>query len=760
MVAYRLKINGVQYDNFREITISKERNKPGQFEFVLFNIPTVDYSSNINYNKKVTVEEWDTDTAIYTRIFKGYIRTVEKISFRNSRITGYSPMIRLYDRVWTERQEYVNVPNNIIISAIASGVMGVGTNSITAPTTTRFELDNKLISAVQLTNIHSAELWEDEDGLGNDTLNFALSRYAATSVKTLSIGTNCNISNDQIDNDKIFNCITVLGTGDGINQVTSATYGFCYYLTTLSSNITAIDTSITINNSSGFSATNGIIYINNEKILYANRTGNTLYNLTRGYEGTTAEMHSSGMRVWYAGTTVTEYTKSNPAMNSSVNLYGIREYTYYDKRIIRNLTGDPCEACGKVAEKLFDKFYTPVRTITLTNKKIKLGVLDVGKTITVIDSQTGLNADFKIYSIKIVNKRNEGRELEIVVNNLKYNSETSIDELKKDIDISGIYEQGATNIYAISEAENCDVSHPVSMRFFIPNEAVAINKVLLNFKMKNYRAYSQTTSKESSHTHVIPSLNVNASTTTVNSDLSKVTGSGGENAAVGINYGWTTIATVSPGNNDGEKIWFHIAITDPDVRPGDLNSIFVKIVSSSGVTYPNNTDKQTCRLVRGYGYTSGPLLALHGSCCIVIPENPYMRTYTIQAKITGSASGEYPFYCDIQYSYMLFDRHHHSITGVTTQSDTSNHGSAHNHGLSFGIYEETLTGGQVTVAVGEDGGSMTDIGTFGADQTELDITSNVQDIGVGNWCDIRFTPNKNMRIESNAYIQIYIESKI
>jgi hypothetical protein len=54
---------------------------------------------------------------------------------------------------------------------------------------------------------------------------------------------------------------------------------------------------------------------------------------------------------------------------------------------------------------------------------------------------------------------------------------------------------------------------------------------------------------------------------------------------------------------------------------------------------------------------------------------------------------------------------------------------------------------------------MTLKGTYTTDQTEIDLTTEVLAIGAGKWVDIQFRPNKNMRIESNAYVQIFINSE-
>jgi len=85
---------------------------------------------------------------------------------------------------------------------------------------------------------------------------------------------------------------------------------------------------------------------------------------------------------------------------------------------------------------------------------------------------------------------------------------------------------------------------------------------------------------------------------------------------------------------------------------------------------------------------------------------------------------------------------------------TTNAGSTHTHGITYGIYEETLTSPSVVVAAGVIGGE-TSVGTYTSDQNDIDITSKIS----SGWNNVKFTPNKRMRIEADIYIQIFIESK-
>jgi len=734
---WRLKLNGVEYTSYRQLKFTKERNKLGYIEFVMFSCEASDYTNNIDYNKKIELDEYDDATASYRNVFKGYIRTVEKASFNKSKVTGFSPAIKLFDRTWDTRQEYTNIASDVIFSAIASGIMNVGTNAITNVITTRFDLDNKLRSVAKIANVNNAEWWEGEDGLGEDTINLDTSRYTSISVDTIEIGRSSSVTRDKIDSDKIYNCITVLGKGDGINQVKSTSYGFCTYQPSTTAAMTSTSISVTISDSTGFASTNGIIYINNEKIRFNNRTGNNLYNLytwnpvTSAYEersvttSKTALAHSSGMRVWYAGTVANEFTKTNPDTLSSVDTYGIREYSYYDKRIVLDLTGDPNESAGIINMRLFDRFKTPVRTIEILKKRAFLGEINIGKTVTIVDSSTGLNNDFKVFSIEMSNDRTANkRGLRIVLNNLQYNFSTEVDELSKNMDTSGMYEQGATNIFTVDQAENCDVGFPLTLRFYLPTDTKAINKVLLNFQIKNYRTYlsSGTTS--------------NGSEQSVVQDV--VSYAGG--VAFTNTSSWRNIIGLGTDDDDFEGMYltYDIKYFSSDQTayvksPGGI-VWYWRIMDSDGNYYPAPNGDAGGIFAAGAYWSNDSFPG--GNISLYIPGNQKNKTFILQVKREGGDDVDWNFY--VAASYMAFSQHTHEVTYGINEPDivSDPHVSVEVNNTSIGV-------------------AYTDV-----DNTGIDITSYVEEIGAGNWVEIKFTPDQNLRIEASASVQIYLESKV
>jgi len=496
------------YNAVVDSSLIMTRNTLHQFEFEVLNMGAADYDI-IADNALITYEEYDSDASDYYEVFRGYVRNAEKTSFKRAKVRASSSGVKLLDKNWENREDgrYVNQATDDIVADVASGTMDVGTNDITDVITIEFGLQNKLRSIAQLAGVHGGEWWTDTGPTLNDRINVSESRFGTSSVATFEVGKSARLASDNKDSERIYNCITVLGQGDGINQVSAKSYGFCTDIKQLTADLSATGNEFFVDTSTSMAAENGIVYINNEKIKYRYRTGLRCYQLTVWDEDSSSwtarnrdngsYYHNSTMKVWYAGTTANEYSKNNPATGSSVKTYGVREYTHYDRSILRLIGGegtldddiDPFETAGKVAYILYNRYKEPLRTIKFTKSNYRLDGLQVGQIVTIVDAQQSLNADFKIQKIEYIKKKGIPK-ITITCNSLLYDFYTTIDELQKDMDTSGIYGQGATNIYQNSRAENVDTDHPLYFRFYLSDEVVAVNKVKLSVRMKNYRADS------------------------------------------------------------------------------------------------------------------------------------------------------------------------------------------------------------------------------------------------------------------------------
>lgn len=311
------------------------------------------------------------------------------------------------------------------------------------------------------------------------------------------------------------------------------------------------------------------------------------------------------------------------AATSSQSTYGIMEGKPYVDRSIKSLD----EAIG-TAKVLLDEYSGIFKNLSVYF--MKYVDLNLGDWIRIVDSKQGVDVTTRVkklvhrFSVKGIDT------VEVILYNPFSTTEDKIKLLERDSDTTNTSGQGATNIVQIQSFENCDVTHPLNVRFRLPDDVIQINKVLLSFKLKDYRAYHTATASGGSHSHTF----------------------------IVRTYHWPEEQNIYLAG------LYDTAV--PDMRIG------------------------------GYGNTA-PL-----------------------------------------------------------KSETSESVSSHTHGITYGIYEEALSSPSVDVVAGIDG-SETTVDTYTTDQTDVDIVSNIST--TGNWMNVKFTPNKNMRIEANVYIKCYIESK-
>lgn len=306
--------------------------------------------------------------------------------------------------------------------------------------------------------------------------------------------------------------------------------------------------------------------------------------------------------------------KSNTA---SVTAYGSREVNMVDRRFNEQA------ALDDEMQEHTDTHAEPIESVPcmITTYDWYDLDLDVGDTVTIEDENTGISGSYRIKKASI---HPVTTDLEITNSTPRLSSE--LQDIRRQLHIDGSYMQGATNIFQVQSYENCDTTHPLNVRFRLPNDVVHVNKVLFGFKFEDYRAYHSAVTDEGSHTHSLGMWTENASYET-----------------------------------------FLVGVED-----------------------------------RGGG----------GKVLVVASGGP-------------SAS-------------------------------VSDSGSNHTHPVTFGIHEIALASPSVVVTAGIDG-SETAVGTYTADQTDVDIVSNIS--SVGNWMNVKFVPNKEMRIEANVYVKCFIKSE-
>ena len=298
----------------------------------------------------------------------------------------------------------------------------------------------------------------------------------------------------QRDVTNLANYVKMIGYGDGINQLFTSTYNASPIWTTLAADITATDTTISLVDASAFPSPAGTIRIAEETIAYTGVSGDNLTGCVR----VPANALNHRAEVY-----VEKYVAStSPEANSSIYENGLMELTLTN-RDIRDLSTLELVASKELIDRM-----TPIERITLTpcEPQTVAETLDTGDLVSIIDAESSLNSNYRI--VAIIYENNYGSlSVSMEASN---KSLTFIEQMQKEREKNQAlqkYMQGATNIYAVNNYENCDPTgnEYLNTLFYIPPEAIAINHVKVSFKLKPFRAYNSADSgPESAHTHTIP----------------------------------------------------------------------------------------------------------------------------------------------------------------------------------------------------------------------------------------------------------------
>lgn len=760
-----------KYYKYTYMRFRDSQNEMGDFELHLSGVTPNDYQTYLLEGRKIWFELGS------QRVFKGRIEKVERGSYKTCKILG-KDMAVIGKDAQTDRTVYTNTDTSDIVTAEINKLPGlnVGINTNYGEITVRNEYGTIISFLSNMVNSIGYDWWISQDALDNDYFNVDVTKGDGTIKKVYYVAkpnANCKSANYERDRSMLYNVVTVLGRGDGINQVRCKTYNASATYSRLASPITETDTTIVLDDASAFPSS-GEVRISEERITYTGVSGNSLTGCSRGQNGTIANPHRKGAFI-------EKYVpEDTPEAGSSIYENGRKSRTITLRDILPD-GGSNQPSWSQTAELVASESLLDhkdlVESITIypSDRNDVIRIFK-GDTVRVVDTSVGLDREFIVVEKEYTFDLMKGKlELKLTLSTKSMNLIRQMREEKKKDDNIQNFMQGSTNIYAVSEAENCADGKYLNMRFFLPPEAVQINRVKINFKLKDYRAYSTTTDDESAHTHGIPSLTVNSHShgipsLNVNSTSTSSTTSGSTTPASASGVSVWTPVNDDASNYSWGYVEQNIVSGGTSIYTSRYETLISNYTGSSHTVYPrvrtisgNTISGSTYNLTNGNTYRFNTGESSGTTSGWFRCDDAYGST----TRVGGVA--------DIVYTH-THGSHYHSIpsltvhgtttqssttssAGSTTSSTTTTAGSAHHHGIAYGIVEQTLTDPSVDLYVGEDGGSMTLVGTYTTDQTNVDVTDIVTDVGRDKWINIQFRPNKNMRIEANAYIQIFINSE-
>jgi len=140
-----------------------------------------------------------------------------------------------------------------------------------------------------------------------------------------------------------------------------------------------------------------------------------------------------------------------------------------------------------------------------------------GDLIRVVDNEDNLDMCVRIVGIDKKDVYGAKSTARIMIANSPQDIAGSLADMADRQRIEAVYSQGSTSLFADSFYDNCSPQRPARIRFFVPDNAVHINKVMLDVRVAPFRSFSQATAGGGGGGVTIPTTN-NQSTSTVNND--------------------------------------------------------------------------------------------------------------------------------------------------------------------------------------------------------------------------------------------------
>lgn len=331
-----------------------------------------------------------------------------------------------------------------------------------------------------------------------------------------------------------------------------------------------------------------------------------------------------------------------------------------------------------------------------------------GEIVRVVDEADGINLRTRIVSVEKSDAQGDPGSVTVTIANKSKDIAGSISELQNRALINETYAQGATNQQIYNFTDNADATHPATLKLYISDSVVRINKMLLNIQFEAFRAYEkaigggggQTTSSGGGQT----TSSGGGSTTSSGGGSTTSSGGGTTSSSTSLRSS-NTINSSDNGGSGGENHNHGLARGDRLALIDYNNNIIggVNFVPSGAHTHPGHT------------HTVGS----HTHSVSAHTHNVSAHTHTVKA-------------------------HTHTVQD-------------HTHKIEFGIYEGARAS-SATIKV--DGAEIPAPTSY----DNLDIVEYLKTDGSGKiqrnaWHTIEILPNSMSRIVGAVFMQTFCNSR-
>jgi len=489
-----LFIDGTKTDTWNELEVEKRLNEVDTFEFVFYD---TEDGVEITQGRDILVFE-DGDF-----VFKGRIENTDADNRYEIRAEGEGMAAKLLDRK-TDRDDFNNTPaDEIVESLVPTETVELGTIDPAPTTSLNFDHDNVARAVAGAANAVGYD-WvlrqDSDDDYETDYIDFEERIGSSSAVETFTLGDNARFVSDETEDGFLANDITLLGRGDGVNQLEVRVWAAAEEFTQLDGEISEDEnSSFTVDDTSVLGSTDDDVLVKvGTEIIDATIDDSTALSINeRGVEDfrgdeTDVITHRDNISVWlYENKTTgdgpyTPENRSSAETGSSIESNGVKQLRETDKTIVKLPTLE------QVADRELRNRYKDVKSIRIRPSVDEIGgAVSLGDEIEVVDEQgTGLSDEFRVVGIDF-SRRVSGQGTELVCANRPRRLVERLSEVERDRDTLNAHMQGATNFNSESFGDNCDEDNPLRNNFYVPDDVVQINKFEVTFTRDSFRGYVQ-----------------------------------------------------------------------------------------------------------------------------------------------------------------------------------------------------------------------------------------------------------------------------
>ena len=366
-----------------------------------------------------------------------------------------------------------------------------------------------------------------------------------------------------------------------------------------------------------------------------------------------------------------------------------------------------------------------------------------GEIVRVVDEEDGINLRTRIVSVTKDDTLGDPGSISVTLANKAKDISGSISDLQSRALIGETYAQGSTNQQIYNFADNADSTHPATLKLYISDSVVRINKMLLNIQFEPFRAFErsieggggQTTSSGGGQTTSSGGGQTTSSgggQTTSSGGGQTTSSGGGQTTSSGGGTNTTSSATPIESSNTEH---------DPydDGGEGGANHNH-GLSRGMRLAYYDQSNK-----IIGYRAFVPSGKHTHGQHSHTVKIGSHTHTVSSHTHTVSSHTHS------VQAHTHTVQNHSHTV------KDHAHTVQNHTHGIEFGIYEGE-TGSRAEIRV--DGRRIPAPGSY----DNIDIVGYLSKDGAGKiqrntWHTVEILPDKMSRIVAALFSQTFCNAR-